>query len=101
MHLTAKDRLIAALVAQLRAERETRDALAFVIANGQLDGDVLTAILTDPVPVFTQDDLNRADALSRQDLSGQDLSGKALSRQNLSRKKAPRRGGQPAQREAA
>ncbi|WNJ94136.1 hypothetical protein [Bosea sp. 685] len=106
MHLTAKDRLIAALAAQLRAERETRDALAFVIANGQLDTDVLTAILTDPVPVFTQDDLNRADALSRQapsgkDLSGKDLSGKDLSRQNRSRKDAPRRGGKASRREAA
>ncbi|SFJ52705.1 hypothetical protein SAMN05216304_10956 [Bosea sp. OK403] len=101
MHLTAKDRLIAALVAQLRAERETRDTLAFVIANGQLDRNVLTAILTDPVPVFTQDDLNRAEALSRQDLSRQDLSGKTLSRQNLSRKDASRRGGNPPRREAA
>jgi len=66
MHLTAKDRLIAALVAQLRAERETRDALASVIANGQLDPAVLAAILTDPVPAVTQADLNRADDLSRQ-----------------------------------
>ena len=96
MRLTAKDRLIAALAAQLRAERETRDALAFVIANGQLDTDVLTAILTDPVPVFTQDDLNRADALSRQDQSRKDLS-----RQNLSRKAPSRRGGKPSRREAA
>ncbi|CAN7658677.1 hypothetical protein LJR009_005989 [Bosea sp. LjRoot9] len=96
MHLTAKDRLIAALAAQLRAERETREALAFVIANGQLDGDVLTAILTDPVPVFTQDDLNRANALSRQDQSGKDVS-----RQNLSRKAPSRHGGKPSRREAA
>ena len=96
MHLTAKDRLIAALAAQLRAERETREALAFVIANGQLDGAVLSAILTDPVPVFTQDDLNRAEALSRQDLSG-----KELSRQDLSRTAASRRGGKPSRREAA
>jgi hypothetical protein len=66
MHLTAKDRLIAALVAQLRAERETREALASVIANGQLDPAVLLAILTDPVPAVTQADLNRADDLARQ-----------------------------------
>jgi hypothetical protein len=101
MHLTAKDRLIAALAAQLRAERETRDTLAFVIANGQLDTDVLAAILTDPVPVFTQDDLNRAEALTRQDLAGQDLAGNDRSRQNLSRKDASRRSGKPTRREAA
>ncbi len=51
MRSTAKDRLIVALGAQLRAERETRDALAAVIANGQLDPQVLQAILSDPVPV--------------------------------------------------
>ncbi|MDR6872221.1 uncharacterized protein YjbI with pentapeptide repeats [Bosea sp. BE125] len=93
--------MIAALAAQLRAERETREALAFVISNGQLDGAVLSAILTDPVPVFTQDDLNRAEALSRQDLSGKDLSRQDLSRQDLSRKAASRRGGKPSRREAA
>ncbi|KFC72761.1 hypothetical protein FG93_02212 [Bosea sp. LC85] len=65
MQLSAKDRLIAALVAQLHAERETRDALAFVIANGQRDRDVLSAILTDPVPVFTRDDLLHAEELVR------------------------------------
>ncbi|GAU85471.1 hypothetical protein [Bosea sp. BIWAKO-01] len=65
MQLSAKDRLIAALVAQLHAERETRDALAFVIANGQRDAEILAAILTDPVPAFTQADLAHADDLVR------------------------------------
>lgn len=57
MPISGKDRLIAALAAQLRAERETREALAFVIRNGQLDRDVLSAILEDPVPVVTGEDL--------------------------------------------
>lgn len=66
MRVSAKDRLIMALCAQLRAERETRAAFVAAIANGQLDPDVLTAILSDPVPVMTQADLNRAEALMRQ-----------------------------------
>jgi hypothetical protein len=52
-----KDRLIAALAAQLRAERETRETLAFVVANGQLDPATLAAVLADPVPVVTAEDL--------------------------------------------
>lgn len=51
-----KDRLIIALAAQLRAERETRAALAEIVANGQLDREVLSAVLADPVPVITQED---------------------------------------------
>jgi hypothetical protein len=66
MRVSAKDRLIMALCAQLRAERETRAAFMGAIANGQLDPDILTAILSDPVPVITQADLNRAEALVRQ-----------------------------------
>lgn len=65
MRITAKDRLIAALTAQLNAERETRDALAGVVANGQLDPDVLRAILTDPIPVVTREDLADADRMAR------------------------------------
>ncbi len=62
MRISSKDRLITALGAQLRAERETRDALAFVIENGQADRDVLLAILSDPVPVITREDLDHAEA---------------------------------------
>ncbi|RDJ22294.1 hypothetical protein DWF00_24075 [Bosea caraganae] len=65
MRVSAKDRLIMALCAQLRAERETRAAFMAAIANGQLDPEILTAILSDPVPVITQADLNRAEALAR------------------------------------
>ena len=64
MRISDKDRLIIALGAQLRAERETREALAAVIANGQLDRNVLLAILEDPIPALSQEDLVRANALA-------------------------------------
>lgn len=64
MPVTAKDRLIIALAAQLRAERETRGALAELVGSGQLDPQVLHAILTDPVPVITQDDVAHAERLA-------------------------------------
>ncbi|AMJ61919.1 hypothetical protein [Bosea sp. PAMC 26642] len=64
MRIDPRDRLIRALAAQLGAERETRAALANVITNGQLDRDVLLALLQDPIPALSQEDLNRADALA-------------------------------------
>lgn len=64
MRIDPRDRLIRALAAQLGAERETRAALAGVVANGQLDRDVLLALLQDPIPALSQEDLNRADALA-------------------------------------
>jgi hypothetical protein len=64
MRISDKDRLILALAAQLRAERETREALAGVIRNGQLDREVLLAILEDPVPARSQEDLADADRLA-------------------------------------
>lgn len=63
MRIDAKDRLILALAAQLRAERETRDALAAVVGNGQIDPAVLTAILTDPIPVITNQDVAWAEQI--------------------------------------
>lgn len=71
MPISGKDRLIAALAAQLRAERETREALAFVIRNGQLDRAVLSAILEDPVPVVTDEDLLRAEQVVAKPHSGE------------------------------
>jgi len=73
MRNSDKDRLILALAAQLRAERQTREALAAVIGNGQLDREVLLAILEYPIPASQSDgaqqgvthpDLLRADALA-------------------------------------
>jgi len=56
-----RDRLILALSALLRAERETRDAFEAALAAGALDPETLKAIVTDPVPVITQDDLANAE----------------------------------------
>lgn len=64
MRISEKDRLIIALAAQLRAERQTREVLADVIRNGQLDRDVLLAVLEDPIPAASQEDLARADMLA-------------------------------------
>jgi hypothetical protein len=68
MRISDKDRLIIALGAQLRAERQTREALAAIIGNGQLDREVLLAILEDPIPALphelSHEDLVRADALA-------------------------------------
>lgn len=61
MPQSTKDRLILALAAQLRAERETREALAAAMANGPIDREVVLAILGDPVPVVTAEDLARAE----------------------------------------
>ncbi|TCU10085.1 hypothetical protein [Rhizobium sullae] len=52
-----RDRLIVALYAQLKAERETRETLEWVIRNGALSDDVLEAIASDPVRPVTSDDI--------------------------------------------
>lgn len=59
-----RDRLIRALAAQLGAERETRAAVAHVIANGMIDSEVLLALLEDPVPAVSQEDLDRANRVA-------------------------------------
>lgn len=53
----ARDRLILALYAQLKAERETREALEDAIRHGALSKEVLMAIAADPVPVITEKDI--------------------------------------------
>lgn len=55
--MDARDRLIIALYAQLKAERETRETLEWVIRNGELSSEVLQAIASDPVPVVTSEDV--------------------------------------------
>lgn len=52
-----RDRLILALYAQLKAERQTREALEYVIREGALSPEVLQAIASDPVPVVSQEDV--------------------------------------------
>lgn len=59
-----RDRLILALSALLRAERETRHSYEACIAAGVLDSEILQAIITDPVPIITQDDINYAEAMA-------------------------------------
>lgn len=53
----ARDRLIVALYAQLKAERDTREAMEWVARHGGLSPDVLEAMASDPVPVFSTDDV--------------------------------------------
>ena len=62
-----KDRLILALAALLRAERETRGALMEVLEDDTIPRETLLAMLSDPVPVITEEDLAFAEkfALSR------------------------------------
>ncbi|MBE1504103.1 hypothetical protein H4W29_001284 [Rhizobium viscosum] len=55
--MDARDRLIVALYAQLRAERETRETLEWAIRNGAVSKEVLEAIAADPVPVVTSEDI--------------------------------------------
>ena len=52
-----RDRLLAALFAQLRSERETRDALAWAIRSGVTSPEVLEALAGDPVPVALAEDV--------------------------------------------
>jgi len=55
--MDARDRLIVALYAQLKAERETRETLEWAIRNGAVSLEVLEAIAADPVPVVTSEDI--------------------------------------------
>jgi hypothetical protein len=55
--MDARDRLIVALYAQLKAERATRETLEWAIRNGAVSQDVLEAIAADPVPVGTSEDI--------------------------------------------
>jgi hypothetical protein len=56
-----RDRLILALYAQLKAERETREAMEWVIQNGGLSPEVLEAMASDPIPVVTSEDIRLVD----------------------------------------
>ncbi|MDM7852472.1 hypothetical protein [Pseudochrobactrum kiredjianiae] len=57
----ARDRLILALYAQLRAERETREAMEWVLRKGCLSTDVLEAMASYPIPVVTVEDIQMID----------------------------------------
>lgn len=68
-----RDRLILALYAQLKAERETRDAMEWAIGNGALSTEVLQAMVSDPVPVITDDDVTALERLLAGDRSAKTL----------------------------
>lgn len=63
MRYESDRRLIRALAAQLKAERETREAAAEAIRNGLSDHEALLAILEDPIRPASTEDLARAEAL--------------------------------------
>lgn len=66
-HFDHRDRLILALYAQLRAERETREAMEWAIENGAISPDVLQAMVSDPVPVITSEDVAALERLLARD----------------------------------
>ncbi|WP_426229645.1 hypothetical protein [Pararhizobium sp. DWP3-4] len=66
-HLDHRDRLILALYAQLKAERETREALEWAIENGAITPDLLQAMVADPVPVITSEDVAALERLLARD----------------------------------
>lgn len=63
----ARDRLILALHAQIKAERETREAMEEAIRHGALSSEVLVALASDPVPVITDQDVAEIETLLDRD----------------------------------
>ncbi len=66
-----RDRLIVALYAQLKAERDTREAMEWVARHGGLSPEVMEAMTSDPVPAFSQDDLVAVERIIERDRSDQ------------------------------
>ncbi|MBB4008603.1 hypothetical protein [Allorhizobium taibaishanense] len=65
--LDERDRLILALYAQLKAERQTREAMERAIRSGSVSLDVLEAMASDPVPVVTDSDIAALEILLEAD----------------------------------
>ena len=65
-----RDRLILTLYAELKAERQTREALEEAIRNGAVSPAVLSAIASDPVPVITDRDVADLEAFIDDDDEG-------------------------------
>lgn len=59
-----RDTLILALSALLKAERETRIAFETCLGAGVLSPETLQAIISDPVPVITQEDVAYAESVA-------------------------------------
>jgi hypothetical protein len=62
-----RDQLIMALYAELKAERQTREALEAAIRNGVVSPEVLSAMAADPVPVVTSEDIAAIETALSQD----------------------------------
>lgn len=59
--MDSKDKLILSLAALLRAERETRGAFEQALEDQAISRETLLAMLSDPVPIVTQDDITFAE----------------------------------------
>lgn len=71
-----RDRLILALCALLKAERQTRAAMEAAIRSGSVSPEVLEAMAADPVPAVTERDLADVERLLADDGAiGQRLQG--------------------------
>lgn len=68
-----RDRLILALYAQLKAERQTREAIEWAARHGGLSNEVLAAMAADPVPVITDGDVAAVERLLTSDGADMDL----------------------------
>lgn len=68
--LDVRDRLILALYAQLKAERQTREAMEWVIRQGGLSPEVLEAMASDPVPVLAEADVPAIERILAADRNG-------------------------------
>lgn len=68
--MDSRDRLIVALSALLRAERETRASLEAAIEAG-LSREVLKAIVSDPIPAITESDIAGAERFLARGRQGQ------------------------------
>jgi len=72
-HFDYRDRLILALYAQLKAERETREALEWAIENRAISPEVLQAMVSDPVPVITSEDVAALERLLARDTDAKNI----------------------------
>ncbi|URK87058.1 hypothetical protein LP421_24855 [Rhizobium sp. RCAM05350] len=72
-HFDHRDRLILALYAQLRAERETREALEWAVRNDAISPEVLQAMMSDPVPVITSEDVAALERLLARDTNATNI----------------------------
>ncbi|MBP1858988.1 hypothetical protein [Rhizobium herbae] len=72
-HFDHRDRLILALYAQLKAERETREALTWATENGAISPEILQAMVSDPVPAITSEDVASLERLLARDANHRNI----------------------------